>query len=522
MNDLADNLPPPLPPEDAFTPPVNEPPHSPWPRVWATLAWVVILGVVGWQVVGRHLVARERGAAADSQLELLTMRMQARYLLGTRELVGVPGLYDQARALNTGSVAQRLRFVVLAGELAGPAEARSQLHKLDLNLAQNKRTYAPGEAATRALLDKLYTDYERFRFTAPSLSREDRQQLRESLGWFGELALAPDGRRSIERAALAAAGGPAAAAVARDAEAVPFPEAREAVLASARRTFWGIVGVAGGGCLFGVAGVAGLVVFLVFVLRGKVPSRVQCGSPHGGIYAETFALWLVLFLGISLAGALVLHEVPRLLLGGAALLLSLAALAWPVLRGVPWRQVRADIGLNAGRGPVVESSYGLLSYGIGLPLLAVGLLLVLLLILLERMLTGAGGGAFDQLTGPSHPAVFEVAQGDFWARLEVLLLACVAAPLVEETMFRGVLYRHLREGTHRLGTGWSIVLSATVVSFLFAAIHPQGLVAVPALMALAYAFTLAREWRGTLLPAMVAHGVNNAVVMTFTMMALGD
>src|SRR5262245_2814271 len=138
------------------------------------------------------------------------------------------------------------------------------------------------------------------------------------------------------------------------------------------------------------------------------------------------------------------------------------------------------------------------------------------------MLTGAGGGPLDQLTGPSHPAVFEVAQGDFWARLEVLVLACVAAPLVEETMFRGVLYRHLREGTCRLGSGWSIVLSATVASFLFAAIHPQGLVAVPALMALAYAFTLAREWRGTLLPAMVAHGLNNAVVMTFTMFALGD
>src|SRR5204862_7644061 len=126
-------------------------------------------------------------------------------------------------------------------------------------------------------------------------------------------------------------------------------------------------------------------------------------------------------------GILLPREVPRMRLGGAALLLSLAALAWPVLRGVPWRQVRADIGLSAGRGPVVESSYGLLSYGIGLPMLAIGLVLVFLLVLLARFLTGAGGGAFDQLTGPSHPAVFEAAQGDFWARLEVLVLACVAA-----------------------------------------------------------------------------------------------
>jgi membrane protease YdiL (CAAX protease family) len=35
---------------------------------------------------------------------------------------------------------------------------------------------------------------------------------------------------------------------------------------------------------------------------------------------------------------------------------------------------------------------------------------------------------------------------------------------------------------------------------------------MPALMGLAMAFTLAREWRGTLLPAMIAHGLNNGLV----------
>jgi membrane protease YdiL (CAAX protease family) len=49
------------------------------------------------------------------------------------------------------------------------------------------------------------------------------------------------------------------------------------------------------------------------------------------------------------------------------------------------------------------------------------------------------------------------------------------------------------------------------VSFCFAVIHPQGFLAVPALMALAVAFTLMREWRGTVLPSMIAHGINNAV-----------
>ncbi len=59
------------------------------------------------------------------------------------------------------------------------------------------------------------------------------------------------------------------------------------------------------------------------------------------------------------------------------------------------------------------------------------------------------------------------------------------------------------------------------VSFVFAVIHPQGFLAVPLLMSLALAFTLMREWRGTLLPAMIAHGINNAVAtaMLFFLMS---
>ena len=79
-------------------------------------------------------------------------------------------------------------------------------------------------------------------------------------------------------------------------------------------------------------------------------------------------------------------------------------------------------------------------------------------------------------------------------------------------MFRGVLYRHLREMSDRLGFTLSVILSALIVSFVFAVIHPQGLLGVPVLMGLALAFNLAREWRGTLIPAMIAHGINNGAV----------
>jgi membrane protease YdiL (CAAX protease family) len=57
------------------------------------------------------------------------------------------------------------------------------------------------------------------------------------------------------------------------------------------------------------------------------------------------------------------------------------------------------------------------------------------------------------------------------------------------------------------------VFSTVLTAFIFALIHPQGWVAIPALMGLAIGFTLAREWRGTLIPCLVMHGVSNGIVL---------
>jgi membrane protease YdiL (CAAX protease family) len=55
------------------------------------------------------------------------------------------------------------------------------------------------------------------------------------------------------------------------------------------------------------------------------------------------------------------------------------------------------------------------------------------------------------------------------------------------------------------------------VSFIFAVIHPQGILFVPVLMSLAFGFALAREWRDSLIPGMVAHGLSNGLIMTLIM-----
>src|SRR5262249_39109907 len=154
---------------------------------------------------------------------------------------------------------------------------------------------------------------------------------------------------------------------------------------------------------------------------------------------------------------------------------------------------------------------GIGAYAMSLPLLGIGVFIMLGLMALQGLLAG-GPTVHDPLspTGePQHPIVEVFTKADWWLYSQVLFVASVVAPVVEETMFRGVLYRHLRDATAVFGVALSFVVSALVVSFVFAAIHPQGWLAVPALMALAIGFTLAREWRGTLIPSIVAHAINN-------------
>ena len=55
--------------------------------------------------------------------------------------------------------------------------------------------------------------------------------------------------------------------------------------------------------------------------------------------------------------------------------------------------------------------------------------------------------------------------------------------------------------------------SALFISLLFAAIHPQSYVVIPALASLAFGFSLLREWRGSLIAPMVGHSLHNGALV---------
>lgn len=458
------------------------------PRGRTGLAWCAILLLVAGIVVLRYL-PRDRAGPNENALAGLTFDLQIRMLVGLNDLAGdVPGqrqqMYVQALPLNTGPPAQRLRFVPLAGELSDPETALDLLDRWQEEFAELPEEFSPPEEqpsddqlrAWRLLL-ALYTDYAAGNWSGPSLAPLDRTWLESELGFAGRLALHP--------------------------AQSPDAAAREALLGSARRlatTLYG--GICGFVCL-AMSGLAGLIALMTYAGTGRFRSALAPPTDHGGIYAETFAVWLVLLLTISFAAGAVFPG--SLLAGGLAMAISLLTMAYPLFRGVPWSEVRKDIGWTGGAG-LRELPAGLAAYALMLPLAGIGLIVTVVLILLANAVRGV-------VETPMHPIAPQVPGADPWAMAVVLLVASVIAPVVEETMFRGFLHRHLRDATWIWGGGISFVLSSLLGGLVFAVIHPQGLLAAPALTSIAVGLAVAREWRGTLLPSMIAHGIHNGVLM---------
>ena len=170
------------------------------------------------------------------------------------------------------------------------------------------------------------------------------------------------------------------------------------------------------------------------------------------------------------------------------------------MRGLSWDQVVRGFGLYRGRGIFREILSGLAGYIAGVPILALAMLVTLLL-------TRFGGKQ------PTHPIINEVST-DFWNIVKLYLLASVWAPITEEMLFRGAFFHHLRR-RH----GW--IVSAAIVSFIFAAIHPQGILGIPMLMTIAFILAAIREWRGSIIGSMTAHALNNTMTITVVILLMG-
>lgn len=118
------------------------------------------------------------------------------------------------------------------------------------------------------------------------------------------------------------------------------------------------------------------------------------------------------------------------------------------------------------------------------------------------------GGLLTQLVGGEETAVDQIVASSTAARLAIAVLATATAPLVEEMIYRGLLYSALQRVT---GMVWAII----VVSFLFTFVHvfqySNNLGVIAAISIFSLSLTLMRAYTGRLLPCYVMHLVFNGI-----------
>jgi len=400
-------------------------------------------------------------------------------------------LLSQAETLREGPPRDQLSYAVLVAEFEGSKVGLERLEILESKFDEPAEESGDVWDENAKLVHKdLRLIFEANQRGLPSaLSPEALKRLEKELGWFGKLAPLTDGTADAS--------------------------GRDALMSSMKNVPWALGGVAIWYLICGLAGAVFLVLLVVFAVTGQLKHGMASASPCSSVYAESFAVWLGCFVAMRYA---VVQQLPESMahLGIAINMAGLffatgLALTWCVIRGIPWSRVRVDLGLSLGPQPIREIGSGLMVYATALPLLLVGgLMTVALTALRDRLAPGS--------PMPSHPVQGALMGADWSTIIQIMVLGVIVAPLVEETMFRGALYRQLRDSTRWLGFVGSALLSAVVSSVIFAAIHPQGWVFIPALASLAMAFCIAREWRGNLPAGIVAHGLTNFITLSLNVL----
>lgn len=444
---------------------MTEPEQPPARRRSAStlIAWLVIFSAAAY-IIATTAIEKKSDPEAARRTADVGFRISARYAVGTHRILAAlspqgggqtDSLLPQVEAA-AKSREDKVETAIVAGEIAGPDAALRRLERLPRE---------DGGEDVEALL-ALYTA----RSAAPILPAK-RELLVTRHGWFGRLALSYG--------------------------LSPDNPARQAALRPAVRTAITVVVAM---FLGGAAFLAGLVFIAIAIVRWTDNRLARLYRPPAGPtspFLEAFAAYI--------AGMVVVSALARLLLGERVVatwfVIAILPFAffWPLLRGVSRAELREGLGWHRGRGVWREVGAGVAGYLAGLPLLAGGAVVTLLL---QRWAH----------SDTSHPIVNEFGRGG-WRTVRLFLLAAVWAPVVEETMFRGALYHHLRG---RLP--WPA--AAAIVALLFAAVHPQGWAAIPVLGAIAFSFATLREWRGSIIAPAVAHAINNGAVTLLLILLL--
>lgn len=261
-------------------------------------------------------------------------------------------------------------------------------------------------------------------------------------------------------------------------------------------------------------------VALVYVAKRRFPtwlprslwprSPVATTPSQSAVLYTMFVAYLAAFAGIRFVLPLMLRiaHIDRASMSSeASAVLStvalLAVVAVPLLvfrilapvQKLGWRH----LGIRGGR-VWADVLWGVVGYVMTLPLL------LIVSFLSARIFRG--------VNTPLNPVVVEVVSGGSTLLMALVLLqSAVLAPLIEELMFRGTFYGSL---VTRIRPWAAILISSSV----FAILHPQLPLGFAAIFVLGAAFNTMYLIRGSLIPSMTAHALNNGMLVIAMVLVL--
>ncbi|MFI4917507.1 MAG: lysostaphin resistance A-like protein [Phycisphaerales bacterium JB060] len=487
-------------------PPIPDPPPMPGLRPdpgspqKAGIAWLVLLLVLPLVVVMQQMQVHAEPEADASKIAAPRgddVEVSAR--MGTRMAYEMPAMAPefQNQLLETvegmDTPLQRFRAALASRELVGPERTVKELESIvdalragaddhyNLQDEDDQARHAQLLADARTLLP-YYRDIAEEGKDAAALDDETLNGLVERHGYFGELV--------------------------RIARLPADHELRKELLSGATGAFL-VLGLTIVIMVLAIlAGVVLGITALVMLGTGKIRWAMPRPARGGSVYLETAVLFVVCFALLQAVQALAaqMGEAVQMVVGMLAMpaqwLLLLVPL-WPMARGVSWSRIRDDLGLRAPRGVFIEILAGLGGYLATLPIVIAGVVVMLLLLMVQEKLFPGDPDAM----APSNP-ILELARTlNPILLVMIFTLATVWAPLCEELVFRGALFRHLRS---RMALPIAAVLSAMV----FGMMHGYAIIQLIPVTILGFNFALIRSWRGSLIGPIAAHALNNAVVLT--------
>ncbi len=266
------------------------------------------------------------------------------------------------------------------------------------------------------------------------------------------------------------------------------------------------------------AGISGLVLLVMYLVKrsaGTWQDRFVPPAPGGSLAIETVLVFVLGFLalkGVSSAAEHLVGPERAVWIAIGCQWLLLLALLWPVVMGVRARTGLRLLGLHKGEGVAREMACGLVGYLACLPIMFAGALLSLALMLMWQLVRRLMG-----LSDPAPPEnpIIDIVAGSRGTLLIVVfyLLASLWAPIAEETIFRGGLFRHLR-------TRWGVLPSALVTGLGFGLMHGYPLLMLGGVISIGFGFSLMRQWRDSIIAPMTAHCLHNATVLALLLVLM--